>query len=315
MSGSFAGEDRAWLLVMAGTALAQLIWWAIAWRFGIAPPVSLPIYLAMAFAVLGLALVLSLGLGYRPSAASLPAAVAGTVCIAVGGAAFLPLKYAIPREIPFWLDRPAALAERSLLGTDPWLLLDRIFGWWAVPMDWLYAAWLPTQLLVLFLLMLAAPSPMKSRALIAYALIWFVLGAVGAVLLSSAGPIFYDRLYGGNSFAGLRQTLEARGAWWVIAESDAMWASFVGSKPGTVAGISAFPSIHVAISFWLVLAARTIAPRFVPVAIGYFLLIWAGSVQLGWHYASDGLVGVIGTLGLWRLSAPVAQQIGRVGRG
>jgi hypothetical protein len=309
MSGSFAGEDRMWLLVMAATALAEVIWWATVWGLGIAPFIRLPIYFAVAFAALGVAAMLRLAMGQRLSASPWPAALAGTVLIAVGAAAFLPLKYAIPHEIPFWLDRPAALAERSLFGTDPWLLLDQIFGWWTVPMDWLYAAWLPTQLLFLFLLMLAAPSPMKSRALIAYPLIWFVLGAVGAVLLSSAGPIFYDRLYGGDSFAGLRQTLDARGAWLVSTESDAMWASYIGAKPGAVAGISAFPSMHVAISFWLVLAARSVAPRFAPLASVYFLLICVGSVQLGWHYASDGLVAVVGTLGLWRLSAFVAARI------
>ena len=304
----FAGEERAWLLVMAAIALVELIWWAIAWGLGIAPLIRLPIYFVIAFAALGAAAVLRMAMGHRPSAAPLPAVVAGTVLIAVGAAAFLPLKYAIPHEIPFWLDRPAAFAERSLFGTDPWLLLDRLFGWWAVPLDWLYAAWLPTQLLMLFLLMLAAPSRVKSRALIAYALIWFVLGAIGAVLLSSAGPIFYDRLYGGNLFAGLRQTLDARGAWLVTAESDAMWASLVGAKPGMVAGISAFPSIHVAISFWLVLAARSLAPRFTPLAIVYFLLILIGSVQLGWHYASDGLVAVVGAVGLWRLAGQVADK-------
>ena len=37
---------------------------------------------------------------------------------------------------------------------------------------------------------------------------------------SSAGPIFYDRLFGGTAFAALRETLQSRGAWVALAESD-----------------------------------------------------------------------------------------------
>jgi hypothetical protein len=32
----------------------------------------------------------------------------------------------------------------------------------------------------------------------------------------------------------------------------------------------------------------------------YALMIWIGSVHLGWHYATDGLVGVLMMLGLWK---------------
>jgi hypothetical protein len=296
-------QDRPWVAVMAATTLVELVWWAVACSLGIAPVIRLPAYLGLAFTALGVAVALRLATGRAATAAPWPVAVAGTILVALGASAFLPLKYAIPREIPFWLDRPAALAERSLFGADPWLLLDSIAARAAVPMDWLYAAWLPTQLLLLFVLILARPSREKSQALIAYALVWFVLGAVAAVLLSSAGPIFYDRLHGGVMFAGLQHTLQDRGVWLAIAESDRMWRSYSSGQPGMVAGMSAFPSIHVAISLWLVLTARTIAPRLVPLAGVYFVLIWFGSVQLGWHYASDGLVGVIGTLALWRLSA------------
>jgi hypothetical protein len=41
------------------------------------------------------------------------------------------------------------------------------------------------------------------------------------------------------------------------------------------------PSLHVAISFWIWLAARSLAPRLVPFALGYAVFIWIASVQLG----------------------------------
>jgi hypothetical protein len=299
------GADRDWVRIMAGLTIVELAWWAVAWGLGAAPAPLVGIYLLLISGVLGLAVVVRLALGAGPTSAPWPAIVAGTVLVAIGASLFLPLKYAIPNEVPFWLDQPLTVMERAAFGSDPWLLLDRFLGWTTRAMDWLYGCWLPTQLLTLFLIMLSRPSRAKSHALVAYSLAWFLLGAVAAVLLSSAGPLFYDRAFGGTSFAALSETLRNRGAWIAIAESDRMWASFSTDQPGLVAGVSAMPSMHVAISLWTVLAARKMAPRFTPFAVAYFVLIWIGSVQLGWHYASDGFVGALGMWFVWSLARMV----------
>jgi len=311
LARAWDGEDKPWLVVMAAVTAAELIWWMIAWWLGIAPAPHLAIYLGLVFIGLAAAMGLRLALRLAPTGAPWPAVLTGTALVGVGASAFLPLKYAIPRELPFWLDQPIALAERRLFGADPWVLLDRLLGWATVPMDWLYGCWLPVQLLVLFSLILARPSPIKSRALIAYSLAWFLLGAVAAMLLSSAGPLFYDRLYGGHDFQSLDSMLRARGGWVALAESDLMWAARADGDPGLVAGISAVPSVHVAMSLWIYLAAREIAPRAALPAFLYFLLVWIGSVQLGWHYASDGLAGAVGMLAVWRLAKPVQIHLGK----
>jgi hypothetical protein len=160
-------------------------------------------------------------------------------------------------------------------------------------------------MLVLFTVMLEPPSSAKSRAMIAYSLAWFVLGVGAAMLFSSAGPLFYDRLFGGNDFALLGETLRSRGAWVAIAESDAMWTALADGRPGLVAGISAVPSLHVAISLWMFLTARSMARRVAPFALSYFILIWIASVQLGWHYASDGLAGAAGMLAIWAAAGAI----------
>ena len=87
-----------------------------------------------------------------------------------------------------------------------------------------------------------------------------------------------------------------------MTESDLMWASRSDSSPGIVAGMSAVPSIHVAVSLWIYLAARQLLPKAEPIALAYFVLIWIGSVQLGWHYIADGLVGAVGMLAVWKLA-------------
>lgn len=299
-------EDRSWLTVMVFVTAVELACWTFAWGARIAPTPFVLTYVALAFAALGSALLLRWVLHRRPPRPNWLTVIPATICVGVGASVFLPLKYAIPHIVPFWLDASLVGAERSVFGTDPWMLLDHLFGRAAVPMDKLYGLWLPTQALVMFTVMLQPPSAAKTRALIAYVLTWFVLGVVAATAFSSAGPIFHDRVFGGDSFAALVATLRSRGASMVLAESDRMWTSFASARPGIVAGISAVPSIHVAISIWFVFAARVLAPSAAKYAALYSLVIWVGSVQLGWHYATDGLAGALGAWAIWGLSRPLA---------
>jgi len=293
--------DAVWLWVMASVTAVEAAWWAVTWLMGIAPAPYVFTYLALAFAGLGAASMLRLALQPKAATPNWSSAVPATFLVGLGASFFLPIKYAIPKLVPFWLDYPLARAERTMFAADPWAILDRCLGWAVVPMDRLYALWLPTQALILFLLILQPPSAAKSRALIAYFLAWFVLGVVAASLFSSAGPIFYDQLFGGTTFAALREALQHRGAWLAVAESDKMWASLASGRPGIVAGISAVPSIHVAISVWVFLTARRMAPRAGGCALAYAIAIWIGSVQLGWHYVTDGLAGLVGMLAIWQL--------------
>jgi hypothetical protein len=302
------GGDRPWLIVMAAMIAAEFIWWAVVWMAGIAPPPFFLTHLAIAAAALGIAFAVRKLVRRRSEGAAWISVIAGTLLFGIGSALFLPLKYAIPSEIPFWLDVPLAEAERHLFGADPWILLDRALGWAVVPIDRIYGLWLPVQAFVFFTVLLEPSSPAKSRALIAYSLAWFVLGVAAAVLLSSAGPLFYDRLYGGRDFGLLGETLRSRGAWVAIAESDTMWAAKASNQPGLVAGVSAVPSLHVAISLWFYLAARSMAPRFAWLGLAYFIFIWVASVQLGWHYVSDGLAGSLGMLALWAVAGLVERS-------
>jgi hypothetical protein len=292
--------EGSWLAAFAVLAVLELGWWAVCWRAGTAPPPRLGTYGALALAALTAALLLKRALPSSAERASWPAILLGTMLVALGASLMLPLKYAIPAHIPFWLDAPLAAGERHLFGTDPWKIVDGLFGWALVPVDRAYGLWLPVQSLALFSAILLPASPAKTRALISYSLSWFLLGVVAALFCSSVGPIFYDRLLGGHDFSALDERLRA-GAWMARADSDAMWTSFVTGEPGLAAGMSAMPSLHVAISFWMWLAARSVVPRIAPLALAYAIFIWIASVQLGWHYVSDGLAGMLGMLAIWWL--------------
>ena len=287
---------------MATLTAIELIIWLFAWSAGRAPAPKTATYVAIAFAGLGIAL------GLRPlwrrgePRALWAVMLVGALVVGVNSSLFMALKFAIPSFVPFWLDAPLAAAEAALFGTDPYQLLDSLFGRATLVVDRIYGLWLPVEVVILFSVLVAPPSPTKARALTAYAAAWFVLGIVAAFLLSSTGPIFFDREFGGAHFAPLHQMLESHGASMILSTSDAMWSARASGQYALVTGISAVPSMHVAISMWILLVARDLAPRAVPLAAAYLAFIWIASVQLGWHYFSDGLVGVAGMMALWWLA-------------
>ena len=43
----------------------------------------------------------------------------------------------------------------------------------------------------------------------------------------------------------------------------------------------------------------------------YALVIWIGSIHLGWHYAVDGLVSIALTIVIWKLMGKLADRLER----
>ena len=68
------------------------------------------------------------------------------------------------------------------------------------------------------------------------------------------------------------------------------------------AGLSAMPSMHNALAILFALAAFQVGPFIGRVMTGYAMLIWIGSIHLGWHYAIDGIVAALLTWIIWRFS-------------
>ena len=317
-------SDREWFVPVAAIVTVETLLWCAAYLAGDAARPMIVTYGSLALTFFTLALcfyVVRLLVRERPerpihrlvgaAAANkerLLIAVIGSQLLAFGSAAFGSLKAGIPRATPFWLDRPLADIEARLFGGDAWAAFHSLFGW-AVPLfDKLYSTFVGTHVLAVLALLAAAPSLLKSRALVALSLAWLVLGVAGAYALSSAGPIFYDRLYGGERFAEMMAML-GRDAPIATFTADALWGMFQSGSPRFGNGISAMPSMHVALTMWLALVVN--GTRFAPLGWAYFALTWIGSVLLGWHWFLDGLAGSAGMLALWAI-APRLLFRGRV---
>jgi hypothetical protein len=226
-------------------------------------------------------------------------AVLAVQMLIVQSACFNAVKAAIPSVNPFWIDPALMHLDGLAFAGQPWKLFYSLGGWATPFFDIAYSAWVPIQIISIFSVLLLKPSAMKSQAILSFVLAWFLLGIILACAFSSVGPIFYDRLYGTHAFVGLPLPNSPNTA----RESAMLWSSYQSGQLKVGSGISAMPSMHVALALWFALILRKTFLRYI--AWAYVPIVWIGSVLLGWHYATDGLVGLVGMLAVWKLAPTV----------
>ena len=218
---------------------------------------------------------------------------------------YFTFKVNIPTFTDFTWDHVFVAIDRALfLGHDPWRLTHGLLPWaWSTQLlDAIYLAWY----LVLFAAILAvgaAPlrNPLRLAFLLAIALDWVIGGVIIATLLPAAGPVYLERIAGDPTFRPLMELLYAQaeqGRIVALEIQEWLWAGYAveGVDP---AGISAFPSLHVAIPTTCACLAMAVDR-----AVGWLLAVFTGavlvgSVHLGWHYAIDGFGGVALGLSCW----------------
>jgi hypothetical protein len=137
--------------------------------------------------------------------------------------------------------------------------------------------------------------PRRGQFFAAFALIWLLLGAVCATIFASAGPCYYALVTGRDTYAPLMESLHRQPLAATMIQ-DLLWRNYQGEPTGVVEGISAFPSIHVAMPALFAWSARGVWRWPAWMFCGLVLL---GSVALGWHYALDGYAAVAGAWLCW----------------
>jgi hypothetical protein len=229
----------------------------------------------------------------RP-AAPLRSVILVAVAASILQIGFFFMKAAIPSLVPFYADPFLAELENALLlGHDAWELAH------ALTPDAL-AAWFPTiyttlwsSLAYAFPILLVATDrdPQRVRRYLwLFFLTWIVLGNILAIVGSSVGPVYFDRLLGTDRFAAMHQSFETIGfASGSMAQlQDRLW----DLSEGKLSFISAFPSVHVGVAFVASLYIRERFRPFWPFGDLYLLLVLLVSVYSGYHYLLDGLASI-----------------------
>ena len=219
--------------------------------------------------------------------------------------AFSVFKSMIPMMHPFAWDAAFSDLDRLIFGTDPWRITHAVIG--PVPtalMDYAYIMWVPVFTCVVLWHSVFAKHEQKRRFFLSFFACWIILGVVLATIFSSAGPCFLDLI--NHPYAGRYPffPLEYGGGSQRIMNYLA--DGYLKGDFGMAKGISAMPSMHIAVVTLYLVAARK--PWTITLSAIYFTLIFVGSIHLGWHYAVDGIFAAIGTVLIYRMTAIGTRQ-------
>ena len=191
-------------------------------------------------------------------------------------------------------------------GHDPWGLSHAVFGsatatWW---IDQFYHAWFYPMIIAYVLCGLMVAGPLVRACYIGTFLIsWFAIGCILAGMLASAGPVYDGALFEAGVFEPLKARLAVQAdAVPGIASQVYQAELLAGYKAGAIGlgyGISAMPSMHVALAAMWALLFFGINRWLGLLGVAYTVFIWIGSVHLGWHYAVDGMVSSALVVAIW----------------
>jgi len=222
---------------------------------------------------------------------------------------FTIVKASIPLFHPFdWDIRLSALDAQLHGGTQPWALLQPLLGYPLVTsiLNFNYHMWFFLMFGSIYWFAFSVErAQLRMQYLLSFMAVWILMGNVGALLMSSAGPCYFGRITGvADPYAPLMQYLQAANQSapvWALNVQDLLWNSYQGKLEGVSLGISAMPSLHVASSVQLAMLGRRLNRKLGIAMTVWAVLIMIGSVHLGWHYAVDGYIGAASGYLVWKL--------------
>jgi len=232
------------------------------------------------------------------SAAPLTAFVALSILFLAG---FTTFKVNIPDVVPFYADPAFATLDEWIHGRDPWVYLHAIDpGWFSALTEFVYMTlWFFQWFAVALFAAFNWHDRRSRRYLWALAATIIVVGTLLATAFASVGPIFYGDFLESDRFAGLIGLLDQKDSL-VPVYSGYLLENFRNGTPALGTGISAMPSVHVAVATLNALYLSGFGRWQAVVGWTFALLILLGSVYTGWHYALDGYLSILVVGVIWQ---------------
>ncbi|HRW29748.1 MAG: phosphatase PAP2 family protein [Alphaproteobacteria bacterium] len=235
---------------------------------------------------------------------------------------FSATKSNIHRIHDFTWDKTFMTIDKMLhFGVDPWKITFAIFGgtYATLFLNFIYNVWFGVMFFfVLWMIVSVDYGKIRFQFLLTFLLTWIVIGSVLAIIFSSAGPVYYGRITGDNSvFEPLMALLKSindplKDNYFYIYALDTqeyLWDAYKSAEVQLGTGISAMPSMHLAIASLLYFTARELNRKAGYIFLVYLILIEIGSIHLGWHYAIDGYVSIILTWLMWIGAKVISNRI------
>ena len=228
---------------------------------------------------------------------------------------FSAMKSAIPLLSSYRWDATLIQAERALYGQDAWLVLQPVVGTplMSAFLSNAYHAWV---FLIyaggVYFAFIVKDRTLRSQYFIGYFSIWTVLGIVMAIGFASVGPCFLSAVVGDRTFDPQMAYLYAANEQYpvlVLNVQETLLAWYQSGSYGLGRGISAMPSMHVAMATLFALGLWRISRPAGVAAFAFVAVIMVGSVHLGYHYSLDGYVAGAMTLLIWFVAGRLARRL------
>jgi hypothetical protein len=232
---------------------------------------------------------------------------------------FSSLKSHIPNFNYYYADEVLMKIDQFIhFGNHPWEILQPILGLPILTqlLDLLYSLWFFLLFGVCLWMAITRRRRLRVQFFVSFFLIWILLGNALALLFSSGGPCYYNFFVEGHNpyselFKYLSKSSYQDTPLVALQNQNILWQSFKSGVPLEFGGgISAMPSLHVAIAFLFVLVSNSVHKILCIIFLYYAIFIFLGSIHLGWHYAIDGYVAIFGVLVIWKLSNKLLNLIG-----
>lgn len=240
--------------------------------------------------------------------------VLGIATFFVFSAAYTGIKTRISTIMPFYADEVFADMDRWLfLGNDPWTYFAFLYEYPAaiIAIDFFYDTWAAILVCTwIACFIIARKRPDAYRYNIAILLTWFIGGNVAALLLSSAGPCYYEFVTGDPNIYGDQMSALAAiqdGQLRSTIYQGILWDQYASNIYG-FGGISAMPSMHCATSFLLVWAFGHYHRYLKYFLVFFCVLICLSSFILAWHYAVDAVLAFGIAALCWYLSGVIIKS-------
>jgi hypothetical protein len=201
----------------------------------------------------------------------------------------------------FLYDSLQADIDRLLhLGYDPGPLLAglpsspvmRMLIGWNYSILWSVFAFIPLY----FVATARIGAQIRLRYFISLFAVWMIVGNGLACLFLSAGPAFYGEVTGDHARFAQLLSFVREGSWALGTPADLqayLWDIYQSGHSALGSGISAFPSVHIAVAMMNALFLREFSRPAGIAGFVYVGIILVSSVWFGWHYAIDGYVSIL----------------------